>query len=43
MIWIVLGAVAAFVLLLLALAALERGGDPAEDGQEPQREEGGEP
>jgi hypothetical protein len=36
--WIALGALAAFVLLAVALAALER-----EKGEKPHREEGDEP
>jgi beta-lactamase regulating signal transducer with metallopeptidase domain len=42
-IWITLAAVVAFVLLVIALRVLERGGDAAEDGQEDRREEGDEP
>jgi hypothetical protein len=40
--WITLVAVVAFVLLVIALRVLERGGDPAEDGQETRQEEGDE-
>jgi hypothetical protein len=39
-VWIILGIAAAFVVLALVLAVLERGGDAAEDGREAQRGEG---
>lgn len=42
-VWVILGAFAAFVLLALVLAVLERGGDATEDGQEDRRGEGDEP
>jgi hypothetical protein len=42
-VWIILAIAAAFVVLAVGLAVLERGDDPAEDGQEARREEGDEP
>jgi hypothetical protein len=36
--WVTLAAVVAFVLLVIALRVLERGGDAAEDGQDARRE-----